>query len=53
MVKMAVDLTLPADHTNAPKRQSYGFCMVSCISHMDTKLIEAIGCVTGVIEFLC
>ena len=29
------------------------FCMASCISHMHSTLIKAIGFVTGVIELLC
>ena len=29
------------------------FCMVSFISHMHPTLINAIACVTGVIELLC
>ena len=35
------------------KRQSCGFCMVMCISHMHSMLIKAIGYVTGLIQMLC
>ena len=36
------------------QKDNYGdFGMVLCISHMHPKLIKAIVCLTGVIEFLC
>ena len=33
--------------------QTWYFCMESLIAHIHRTLIKAIGCVTGVIEFLC